>query len=53
MLFVAAGITDMLDGYLARRDGQVSKLGEFLGDAFLRQRGILAGDRAALVPFCV
>src|ERR1700679_1357255 len=30
VLFVAAGVTDMLDGYLARRDGQVSKLGEFL-----------------------
>lgn len=30
VLFVAAGLTDMLDGYLARRDGQVSKIGEFL-----------------------
>ena len=30
VLFVVAGITDMLDGYLARRDGQVSKLGTFL-----------------------
>jgi cardiolipin synthase len=30
VLFVAAGVTDMLDGYMARRDGQVSKLGEFL-----------------------
>src|SRR3984885_15010668 len=30
VLFVAAGITDLLDGYMARRDGQVSKMGEFL-----------------------
>ncbi len=30
VLFVAAGITDLLDGYLARREGQVSKMGEFL-----------------------
>ncbi len=29
-LFSAAGITDWLDGYLARRDGQVSMLGQFL-----------------------
>lgn len=30
ILFVAAGITDMLDGYLARRDNQVSMIGQFL-----------------------
>jgi cardiolipin synthase (CMP-forming) len=30
VLFVAAGITDMLDGYLARRDNQVSVVGTFL-----------------------
>jgi cardiolipin synthase len=30
VLFVAAGITDMLDGYVARRDRQVSMIGEFL-----------------------
>ncbi|MDP9127268.1 MAG: CDP-diacylglycerol--glycerol-3-phosphate 3-phosphatidyltransferase [Pseudomonadota bacterium] len=30
VLFVAAGITDLLDGYVARRDGQVSMIGEFL-----------------------
>lgn len=30
ILFVAAGITDWLDGYLARRDGQVTKIGQFL-----------------------
>ena len=30
VLFVAAGITDMLDGYLARRGRQVSMIGEFL-----------------------
>lgn len=30
ILFVAAGITDLLDGYLARRNGQVSMLGQFL-----------------------
>jgi cardiolipin synthase len=30
VLFVAAGITDLLDGYMARRDGQVSMIGEFL-----------------------
>jgi cardiolipin synthase len=30
VLFVAAGITDMLDGYMARRDNQVSMIGQFL-----------------------
>lgn len=30
ILFGAAGITDWLDGYLARRDNQVSMLGQFL-----------------------
>ncbi|MDX2027431.1 MAG: CDP-diacylglycerol--glycerol-3-phosphate 3-phosphatidyltransferase [Alphaproteobacteria bacterium] len=30
VLFVAAGVTDLLDGYMARRDGQVSMIGEFL-----------------------
>jgi cardiolipin synthase len=30
VLFVAAGITDMLDGYMARLEGQVSLLGQFL-----------------------
>jgi len=30
LLFALAGITDSLDGYLARRTGQVSPLGEFL-----------------------
>jgi CDP-diacylglycerol--glycerol-3-phosphate 3-phosphatidyltransferase len=30
LLFAAAGITDSLDGYLARRWGQTSRLGEFL-----------------------
>jgi len=30
ILFVAAGITDMLDGYMARRDNQVSAIGQFL-----------------------
>lgn len=29
-LFVAAGVTDWFDGYLARATGQVSKLGRFL-----------------------
>ena len=29
-IFVFAAITDLLDGYLARRLGQISKLGEFL-----------------------
>ncbi len=29
-LFAMAGVTDWLDGYVARRDGQVSKLGQFL-----------------------
>lgn len=29
-IFVLAAITDLLDGYLARRLGQMSKLGEFL-----------------------
>jgi CDP-diacylglycerol--glycerol-3-phosphate 3-phosphatidyltransferase/cardiolipin synthase len=29
-LFAAAGITDSLDGYFARKYGQTSKLGEFL-----------------------
>jgi CDP-diacylglycerol---glycerol-3-phosphate 3-phosphatidyltransferase len=30
LLFAAAGITDLLDGYLARRLGQTSRLGAFL-----------------------
>lgn len=30
VLFVAAGITDFLDGWLARRRGEMSKLGRFL-----------------------
>ena len=30
LLFMVAGITDSLDGYVARRTGQVSPLGEFL-----------------------
>ncbi|HUY68841.1 MAG TPA: CDP-diacylglycerol--glycerol-3-phosphate 3-phosphatidyltransferase [Alphaproteobacteria bacterium] len=30
VLFVAAGITDWLDGYIARRDHQVSMIGQFL-----------------------
>ena len=30
ILFVAAGITDWLDGYFARRDSQVSSFGRFL-----------------------
>ncbi len=30
VLFTAAGITDWLDGYLARRDNQVSMMGQFL-----------------------
>ncbi|NTU76656.1 MAG: CDP-diacylglycerol--glycerol-3-phosphate 3-phosphatidyltransferase [Alphaproteobacteria bacterium] len=29
-LFAYAGVTDWLDGYLARRDGQVSAIGQFL-----------------------
>lgn len=29
-LFSAAGVTDWLDGYLARRDNQVSMIGQFL-----------------------
>ena len=29
-LYAAAGVTDYLDGYIARRDGQVSMLGQFL-----------------------
>ncbi|MGE3623338.1 MAG: CDP-diacylglycerol--glycerol-3-phosphate 3-phosphatidyltransferase [Bdellovibrionales bacterium] len=30
ILFVAAGITDWLDGYIARRENQVSMIGQFL-----------------------
>src|SRR6201981_2879901 len=30
LLFAAAGVTDSLDGYLARRLGQTSRLGAFL-----------------------
>lgn len=30
VLFVAAGVTDFLDGYIARRDNNVSMLGQFL-----------------------
>ena len=30
VLFTAAGATDYLDGYLARRDNEVTKLGQFL-----------------------
>ncbi|MEE8308471.1 MAG: CDP-alcohol phosphatidyltransferase family protein, partial [Gammaproteobacteria bacterium] len=29
-LFCIAGLTDFLDGYFARRNGQMSKLGQFL-----------------------
>jgi len=29
-LFTIAGVTDWLDGYLARRDNQVSRIGQFL-----------------------
>jgi cardiolipin synthase (CMP-forming) len=28
--FIAAGVTDWLDGYLARRDNEVTKIGQFL-----------------------
>ena len=28
--FIAAGVTDYLDGYMARRDNQVTRLGQFL-----------------------
>ncbi len=30
VLFTVAGITDWLDGYLARRDNEVSRIGQFL-----------------------
>ncbi len=30
LLFTLAGVTDWLDGYLARRDNQVTKIGQFL-----------------------
>lgn len=30
VLFTIAGVTDFLDGYMARRDNQVSKIGQFL-----------------------
>jgi len=30
ILFAAAGITDWLDGYMARRENQVTKIGQFL-----------------------
>ena len=30
ILFVAAGITDYLDGYVARRDNDVTRIGQFL-----------------------
>ena len=30
VLFAAAGATDWLDGYMARRDNQVTKIGQFL-----------------------
>ena len=30
IVFVVAAVTDMLDGYLARRSGQVTKLGKLL-----------------------
>lgn len=29
-LFTVAGVTDFLDGYMARRDNQVSRIGQFL-----------------------
>ncbi|MBL4740868.1 MAG: CDP-diacylglycerol--glycerol-3-phosphate 3-phosphatidyltransferase [Sneathiella sp.] len=29
-LFIAAGVTDFFDGYFARKNGQISKLGQFL-----------------------
>ena len=30
ILFTAAGVTDWLDGYMARRDNEVTKIGQFL-----------------------
>ncbi len=30
VLFTAAGVTDWLDGYMARRDNEVTKIGQFL-----------------------
>jgi cardiolipin synthase len=30
VFFIAAGVTDWLDGYMARRDNEVTKIGQFL-----------------------
>jgi len=30
ILFAAAGVTDWLDGYMARRDNEITKIGQFL-----------------------
>ena len=62
VLFVVAGITDWLDGYMARRDGQVSRIGQFLdpiADKLLVAAVILLLaydqriDGAAIVPAIV
>src|SRR6266404_307479 len=39
LLFAAAGVTDSLDGYFARRLGQVSRLGAFLDPVAVSQLG--------------
>ena len=47
-MFSAAAITDLLDGYLARRRGQVSVLGKFLDP--LADKLIVASTLVWLVP---
>lgn len=53
VLFVAAGVSDFLDGYLARRLGQKSVLGSFLdplGDRLLTTVAFVALGYQGLLP---
>src|SRR5437879_3608348 len=48
LLFVAAGITDSLDGYFARRFGQISRLGASRGHRVVPARGVARAARPVL-----